>query len=470
MAKSSKGLKSSKNKGIALVKKSNQLIEARYNFSVWEMRFFLSVITQIHREDDDFKVYRVWFRDIVKTFGLNKNHNSYDLLREGANKLMDKSFYVRYEDNGNQRETRYHILRKIDYSTQGKEAGRVESQEFIDITIEQEMKPFLLQLQRNFTTYDLRNIVKLGVYPIRIYELLKQYENFGKRTLGYEELKTMLELEHYSAFGTFFQRIITPAIEEINKNTDLLVYEVDKIKEGKKVVALEFLFRRKNEAELATIPRTKMTPKMKEAMNRPPQYGEAENAIIVEEISKFDVHEKDRLFTLLYPKVVESLGVTPLVFADLVKTYSEEQFNQAIRITNRAKIEGQIKTNVSGFFIQALKNGYTDVKEEQAKKKKIEEKQKQAEQINLFEEEDKALAIRERIRVLVSKNPDITTNAIGHLQRDKKAQTLITELQALYGRPLDVEDYRQSKALRDMVLDAIVLLYRAQFDDILGEA
>jgi plasmid replication initiation protein len=465
MAKITKKTKSTKNKGIALVKKSNQLIEARYNFTVWEMRFFLSVIAQIHRDDDDFKVYRVWFRDIVKTFGLNKNHNSYDLLRDGANKLMDKSFYVRYEDSGNQRESRYHILRKIDYSTLGKEEGRVESQEFIDITIEQEMKPFLLQLQRNFTTYDLRNIVKLGVYPIRIYELLKQYETFGKRTLGYEELKTMLELEHYSAFGTFYQRIITPAVEEINKNTDLYVYEVDKIKEGKKVVALEFLFRRKNEEELASISRTKMTAKMKEANNRPPQYGDPENAIIIEEPPKQNANEKDRMFTLLYPKVVESLGVTPMVFADLIKSYSEEQFNQAIRITNRAKIDGQIKSNVSGFFILALKNGYTDVKEEQAKKKKKEESQKQ--QTGLFEQEDRALAIRDRIRVLVSENPDVTNQAIGHLQRDKKAQILITELQALYGRPLDVEDYRQNKELREMVLDAIVELNRTFFEDIL---
>jgi plasmid replication initiation protein len=468
MAKVVKKIKSSKNKGIALVKKSNQLIEARYNFSVWEMRFFLSVIAQIHRDDEDFKVYRVWFRDIVKMFGLNKNHNSYDLLRDGANKLMDKSFYVRYEDNGSPREVRYHILRKIDYSTLGKEGGRVESQEFIDITIEQEMKPFLLQLQRNFTTYDLKNIVKLGVYPIRIYELLKQYETFGRRTLGYEELKTMLELEHYSAFGTFYQRVITPAVEEINKNTDLLVYEVEKIKEGKKVVALEFYFRRKNEEELSVINQSKMPAKMREAASRPPQYDDDKNLILLPDTPVFSVNDKDKMFTLLYPKVVESLGVTPMVFADLIKSYTEEQFNQAIRITNRAKIDGQIKSNVSGFFIQALKNGYTDVKEEQSKKKKNEEKKKPSEQTPLFEQDNQAHAIRDRIRVLVSENPDITTLAIGHLQSDKKAQELITELQALYRRPLDVEDYRQNKALREMVLDAIVLLNKSAFEDILG--
>ena len=464
MAKNTKTIKSTKNKGIALVKKSNQLIEARYNFTVWEMRFFLSVIAQIHRDDDDFRVYRVWFRDIVKMFGLNKNHNSYDLLRDGANKLMDKSFYVRYEDSGSPREVRYHILRKIDYSTLGKE-GRVESQEYIDITIEQEMKPFLLQLQRSFTTYDLRNIVKLGVYPIRIYELLKQYETIGRRTLVYEELKTMLELEHYSAFGTFYQRIVAPAVEEINKNTDLIVYEVEKIKEGKKVVALEFFFRRKNEEELASVTRAKMPTKIREAANRPPQYNDVHKAINIDEIQSDRSSEKNYLFTLLYPKVVESLGVTPLVFADLIKIYTEEQFNQAIRVTNRAKMEGQIKTNVSGFFIQALKNGYTDLKEELTKKNKKETKQNTP-IIQLDPQEERSLAIRNRIRELVSENPDITNQAIVHLQNDKKAQILIAELQALYGRPLDVEDYRQNKELRAMVMEAIVFLKNDRFEDI----
>jgi plasmid replication initiation protein len=140
-------------------------------------------------------------------FGL-KSHRSYDLLREGAKKLMSKSFYVRYENNGKLREVQYHILRKIDYSVQGKE-GREEHQEYIDLTIEQEMKPFLLQLQKSFTTYDFQNITQLGVYSIRIYELLKQYESIGSRYLAFEELKRMMELEkEYALFGLFFQKII----------------------------------------------------------------------------------------------------------------------------------------------------------------------------------------------------------------------------------------------------------------------
>lgn len=50
--------------------------------------------------------------------------------------------------------------------------------------------------------------------------------------------------------------------------------------------------------------------------------------------------------------------MTPSVFIELIKVYKHEQLEQAIRVTHRAKIEGMIKSNMPGFFVQALKNGY----------------------------------------------------------------------------------------------------------------
>ena len=78
--------KSKINKGIKLIKKSNELIEARYKFDIWETRIFTSVLGQIAREDEDFQVYRIYLRDIIKEFGIN-NGNAYDLLRVAADSL-----------------------------------------------------------------------------------------------------------------------------------------------------------------------------------------------------------------------------------------------------------------------------------------------------------------------------------------------------------------------------------------------
>ena len=152
------------NKGIVLIKKSNNLIESRYKFDIWETRFFLSVLSQIRRDDEDFHSYRIWYRDVIKTFGL-KSGDSYALLRTAAQSLMGKSFFVSYEKEGATREQQYHILRKIDYLQEGQRQTQ-ENQEYIDVTVEQEMRPFLLELQKNFTTYDLQNIINGDIQKI----------------------------------------------------------------------------------------------------------------------------------------------------------------------------------------------------------------------------------------------------------------------------------------------------------------
>ncbi len=477
-----KGINTKKNKGITLIRKSNDLIEARYKFDVWETRFFLSVLAQIRKEDNDFSVYRIWYKDIVNMFDL-KTHQSYDLLREGAKKLMNKSFYVRYEDDGKPREVQYHILRELDYSTQGKE-GRDESQEYIDLTIEQKMKPLLLQLQKSFTTYDLRNVTKLGMYATRIYELLKQYEVIGNRTFEIEEMKRMFELEkEYPRFPNFFQKVIQPAVKEINKYTDLNIGEVEKLKEGRRVVGLYFHFHKKGEEEINKLRNDKPKPKQTELFVAPPprEIGvQAPHKLVKEdeppkettqaEIIEFPQTEPDRLFGLFYAKVVENLGVTPMVFVDLVKKYKEEQINQAIRVTQRAKMAGTIKTNVSGYFVHALKNGYTDQKEEQDKKKATEAQKKRDNEKIVAEmhslELDKASQIRERIKNLVSSDASVLDTAMQSLQVDVHCRKWIDRAEATLQRPLTVEDYRQDEHLREFVMKAIVEQNPTVFSDI----
>lgn len=455
---------------MVLVRKSNDLIEARYKFDLWETRFFLSVLAKVRKDDDDFSVYRITYKDVATMFGL-KSHRSYDLLREGAKKLMSKSFYVRYENNGKPREVQYHILRKIDYSVQEK-GGREDTQEYIDLTIEQEMKPFLLQLQKSFTTYDFQNITQLGVYSIRIYELLKQYESIGSRYLTFEELKRMMELEkEYALFGLFFQKIITPSVKEINKHTDLTIREVEKVKEGRRVVGLYFYFHKKADEEVSKLREEKPKPKQRTLFDAPPQYvAEKKETVVKPEVVEFPQTEADRLFGLYYTKVVENLGVTPMVFADLVKQYSEDQIGQAVRVTQRAKMNNTIKTNASGFFVQALKNGYTDQKEQLHKKKQQEEIKQQEVQkwigeLNDLEIEEGA-KMRDKIRELVADNPDVRERAILSLSENEDTKGIVKRTSVLLNRPLEHEDYRQDKALRELVMLAIVEQNKDAFSEI----
>lgn len=461
------GKRRRKSGGIVVIKKANQLIESRYRFDIWETRFFLSILSQIRRDDDDFQVYRVWYKDVIKAFSL-KSNQSYNLLREAAKSIMSKSFFVSYEKDGTAREVQYHILRKIDYLKDGSEGKNRESQEYIDVTIEQEMKPFFLQLQRNFTAYDLRNVVKLGAYPIRVYELLKQYESIGERTMDIEEIKRMFEItKEYPRFPDFFRWVVSPAMREINAHTDLLITDCVKVKEGKKVVSLRFVFRRKPDEDVPHA-RSKAVQKPLEL----PFERKAMNPVqeVPDILTKT---KKDVLFTKFQEDVVQKFGVTPTVFLELLDGVTEKQVGQAVRVTRRAKVNNQIKSSVPGFFINALRNGYTDPKEEQLKREVQEVVKGRVvdtvrQEVEALREEVAGL-INEQIKALTANQPDITMNAIASLKDNPYAKVIVDKKEKSAKKELELEDYRRDKMLRDLVRQAIVEQHPDVFGEILAE-
>ena len=394
-----KGKKKS-NKGIILIKKSNNLVESKYKFDIWETRFFLSVLAQIRREDTDAQVYRIRYKDIIKIFSL-KSGDSYAFLRDAAKALMSKSVQINYEENGVERVKEVHLIGTIDYLKEGhRKMLDIGNHEYIDVTIQQEMRPFLLQLSKNFTAYDLRNITKLSVYAIRLYELLKQYETFGVRTLSIDEMKAMFQVEEqYALYADFYRWVIKPSEAEINKHTDLSIIEIEKLKEGRKVVALRFRFRTKTAQELTkmrgnplqeTLFDTLSAPQIldvsaetsdnmnvvvlnkKTATEKKKESTEeaVEAAVIVADNSESNA--QDKLIFELSPIVVTKFGVSFKVFMGLIEQYTEGAIRQAVQVTEKAVQSGKVE-NAAGFFVEAVRGKYTDAKQQ---KKQIEGAQK----------------------------------------------------------------------------------------------
>ena len=470
MAKSK--IQKKKNTGIKLIKKANKLVESRYKFDIWETRIFLSVLAQINRDDEDFKVYRIHYKDVIKSFNL-KSSQSYGFLRDAARMIMRKVFNVTDYAEGHERETEYHIIRTVNYASEGQKMDA--SKEFIDITIDPEMKPLLLQLGHNykegvltkgegFTAYDMRNIEKLGAYHVRIYELLKQYQKIKWRQLEVEELKRMFELTtEYPLFANFFQKVIKPSHDKINKHTDLTITKLEKVKTGRRVTALRFEFRNKTAEELAKIRGETVQTKLDFKKNNIAKEPEVE-------IVNSKETTKDKLFNYFLPDVVQRFGVTPSVFMKLLMKYDKEQIEQAVRVTNRAKYQQQIKSNIAGFFIKALKQGYTDPKEETEKKKKREtEKKLKTADIKAKLQKlkiAKAAEINKVIKRLTSKNPDLTTEAVEALRDSAMAKLIIEKQETTLGRMLTIEDYRKDSMLRELVKGKIMELEPDKFTKI----
>jgi plasmid replication initiation protein len=149
--------------------------------------------------------------------------------------LADKSVRVTLE---NGYET---IVRWIERPYINRKSG------IIKIKLDELMRPYLLQLKEHFTAYNLYYTLAMkGKYSIRIYELLKSYENLHECTFELENLKKMLSAEKYEVYKDFRVKVLDTALKEINDFGDITVsYDIEK--NGRKVDKINFKIKSKKD-------------------------------------------------------------------------------------------------------------------------------------------------------------------------------------------------------------------------------
>lgn len=212
---------------VMLIRKGNDLINARHELTVNENRLILLTLTQILPSDEDFKPYRLKIADFVDYTSTN-NKAMYDRARQITKSLMGKVLEIP-QDNGH---LQVSFISRARY-----ERGKG----YVELSFDPVLKPYLLQLKERYTQYDVRNILPLqSFYSQRIYELLKQYARIGERRMAVDDLREILRLSSaYDHYGSFKKRVILQAQRELGENTDLS-FEFTEIKTGRKVTHLHF--------------------------------------------------------------------------------------------------------------------------------------------------------------------------------------------------------------------------------------
>lgn len=448
---------------IKLVVKSNELVEARYMFDVWETRFFLTLIASITKDDEDDKVYRIWFRDIKNNFQL-KSHQSYHYLREAAISMAGKSVYIGWMNDEFRRGRMHRIIRFVDFLEDGQSGSRISQQEYVDVSIDKDIKPYLLDIKKKFdpsttryTSYELRNVIKLKPYAVRIYELLKQFEFKGFRTIKIEDLKDMFEITNeYPRFSNFYQKVIKESINAINKHTDLFIPfgHIEKIKKGRRVDALRFKIDSKTKDEVALLREENISPKV------------IENKRLDTFEQEPKLEEADLLFSSYENIVIKNFGVTPSVFIKMLtsKKYTKENIEQAIAVTRRAKYNQEIKKSVAGFFIKALQQGFTDEKIEH--RKKVQQKKEQTDKLEQEYRDRRA----SKIKWILENVEGVRETTLAYIKEKPNlgVKKRLDQL-GLDFETITVEDFRQDKILRGFFIQGIAHEFSEYLADIDAE-
>ncbi len=218
----------------ALVVKANKLVEARQRLSIQEQRIILLLISKIRPEDVNFVWYRCGIRDFANFLDLGKSKSIYIEVRKAVRKLMKRVITV----DRKARDIDLHWIESAEYGDKG----------YVKIRINQDLKPYLLNLKSHFTKYYIAYVVHLrSTYSIRIYELLKRFENLGGVAFELDRLKHILGVNHdeYSLYGNFKNKVLFVAQKELLEKTDI-AFTFDEAKDGKKVSGIRFTIK-KNE-------------------------------------------------------------------------------------------------------------------------------------------------------------------------------------------------------------------------------
>lgn len=212
------------------ITKANELIRnTRFSLSVIEQKIVLYLISQIKPTDQNMKLYSFNIREFCTVCGMSiPNGAAYTELKDIIKKLADKSVWIRLPDQKTDT-----LLRWIEKPYINEHSGTIK------IRLDRDMMPFLLQLKKNFTQYQLIYTLALrSKYSIRFYELIKSL-HFHKdeeltQAISLEDLRRALGAETYTRYPDFRVRVLKPAVEEINQYTDETII-CEPVKVGRRV-------------------------------------------------------------------------------------------------------------------------------------------------------------------------------------------------------------------------------------------
>lgn len=225
------------------VVKANELIQkSRFNLSLQQQKMVLYLISQISPYDEDFKLYEFSIPEFCRVCGIDMTSGkNYQDLKQAIKEIADKSLWINIDED---EET---LLRWIEKPYINKKSG------VIKIRLDEDMKPFLLQLKQNFTQYELIYTLHFkSKYTIRLYELLKsihfhELETYTRK-YSIDELRRILGAETYTEYRDFKRRVLEPSVKEVNDYSDKAV-SYEEIKNGRRVTGVQFTLSTKDVME-----------------------------------------------------------------------------------------------------------------------------------------------------------------------------------------------------------------------------
>ncbi len=214
---------------------SHEINEATFNLSAMSLDLLCMILAQIKKEDNEFKFYKLGVSTIEKRINRKLNRDSF---KKSVQELESATLNISNE------------------SIKWFEIFNFKSSNgILEVKLNEQLKPYLLNLESKFVLAQLDSILNLnGYYSKRFYLLLAQYKKMQKCKYDLIKLHKILSTPNslQKLYSNFKSRVLNFSMNELNQNTELNVeYEENKI--GKSVNSLDFRIRKIDKPKIESI-------------------------------------------------------------------------------------------------------------------------------------------------------------------------------------------------------------------------
>ena len=223
--------------------KNNKLNNANFgDFTHNDYQVFLHLVSKIGGVDEFGKYLQpeqlkrehiLTAKDFSDVFNTDI-HNTYRILNKACRKLMKTDLTLPRNESSE--------LWQINVCSMAKYNKK---EGYITIEFTDRIMPYLSQVRQKFVLYNLKEIANFGsLYTTRLYELIQGFKETGYMIKSVDKLREVFAVGNcFKRYNDFKRYTFDHACKEINNNHELnLGYE--EIKEGRKVIAVKFVFKK----------------------------------------------------------------------------------------------------------------------------------------------------------------------------------------------------------------------------------
>lgn len=216
---------------------ANTLVGGRQALSLNSAKLIRAAIMQIQYDDKELFPYIITIPELADLLKISRS-NIYRDIEKITDDIIKNPVFIRENSSEKTRWVKIPWVTRCEYHS---DVG-------VALKLNDELKPFLLNLKERYTQYELENVLSMeSVYAIRLFEMIQ--EKILYKTIPIDGLDIELSVDmiregcdcqdKYKTFANFKARVIDTAVSEIERVTSYTITYSYR-KKGRAVVGIIF--------------------------------------------------------------------------------------------------------------------------------------------------------------------------------------------------------------------------------------